>query len=356
MKKFILLSIIFASAISAAKKDDCLCYNTSSRNIENQGAGLYGEFLYWKAQESGLYYAHDCQSYFDGTDTKVASMIGDLHKVNPDWKPAFRVGAVFYLPYDKWETNLAYTYYRSKKSSTYNGVTPTLWGHSSRQIADFSNYAKASWRLNLNIADCEFGRQSYMGKYFSMKPYFGVRFAQVDQKLNINYVFNNNPANIGRLGASNVIKPKSFFAGAGLKAGIDTDFTLIKAIKFYTITSGSLLYGRFSNRYIVIQTLPAVPEQRTIANAGDSFYQSIASGQLAMGFKFGSYFNQNKNHFDFQIGWEQNIFFGVNKMQHYVHKLTEYSSHQDQVNGSKLMQENKNLTLQGIVVNATIDF
>lgn len=341
MKKFFLLTFVFLpfSLIFSHEM-------TVNSPLKDNPPSLFlkGDFLYWKAEIAGLYYAHDCQvDDTEGQDIVFESEIGNLKKIKTNWDPGLELLIGYLFPYDNWEMSLKWTYFSTKASSSFNSITPTFWGHTSHQDASFANRAQAHWKLSFNVEDLEISRDSWMGDFLSIRPYVGIRGAEIKQNFQVHYEIDNSHQPTKPF--TNTIKPKSNFLGFGAKGGLDLQFLFNSFSGIYTNGSVSLLYGRFNSHLIVDQLLIEYDNNSQIANSKDKFYQSIYTAQLGLGLKFGKNFNRN-NRIEFRIGWEQNIWFGINKMQHYVHKLIE----------GKMIQQSENLSLQGLVLNMKVDF
>jgi Legionella pneumophila major outer membrane protein precursor len=317
--------------------------NPSSRFEVDNGWNLFlnTEFLWWVAKEDGLYYA---QSGYTGAQTSVVppdgtkNFKGHLEKVKPHFRPGFRIGFGGNMGYDEWDILLNWTWFQSHARDHSHGLLLTLWGHP--EAANFGNNlsgalsANAKWSLHLNIIDLEMGRAFWVGRHFSLRPFFGIRGAWIDQHLNVRYDYTTTPITKGK------IRADSDFEGGGVRAGLDTRYTLFGGWSFYGIASASMLYGHydcdFSERWSGVK----------VAKTSDGFHNAASTAQLALGVRWDTYVHKDRYHFGLYAGWEQNIWFGLNKMNHFFGNLSD----------GNLEQMNGDLSLSGGTFGVRFDF
>ncbi len=300
---------------------------------------LFGEYLYWIAGEDSLYYAHTGR----GSGTTVVPPNGEINfkgrlkKVKPEWDSGLRLGIGFNFPKEGYDAAFYWTWFstdRSNSVSNPEGTLFSIWAHPDNTATVADTFAKGSWNLNFNLLDLEWGRSSWFGGYFSLRPFFGVRELWLRQDLKNRYDYDTTPITFGKLGA------KSDFSGGGLRAGADARFAIPYGFSIYGIASGSLLYGRFNADFRLKEN------SFTIAQAKNHFWRGISSLQLALGLGWDTHFFRDRLHIQFHIGWEQNEWFSVNQMSHYM----------QEVGSGVFFQENSNLSLQGLVAGGRFDF
>jgi hypothetical protein len=321
--------------------------NPSSRFQVDDGWNLFlnTEFLWWVAKEDSLYYAQS------GYSNQLTSAVppngtidfdGHLERVTPDWSPGFRVGFGGNMSYDEWDIFLNWTWFKShardSSHASKRGVLLVLWGHpdvdSGANSANGAVYAKGLWNMRLNTLDLELARSFWVGKHFSLRPFFGARAAWIDQDFKIDYHLTTTPITEAEL------KAESDFEGGGVRAGLDARFTLLGGWSFYGLASASMLYGHFDCDFHEEWV------EDDIARTRDGFHQAVSTAQLALGVRWDTYVHHDRYHFGLYAGWEQNIWFGLNKMNRYFHQLHE----------GNLEQLNSDLTLQGGTFGIHFDF
>jgi hypothetical protein len=313
--------------------------NPSSRFQVDNGWNMFlnTEFLWWVAKEDGLYFA---QSGFTNEATSAVppdgtkDFTGRLEKVHPHWRPGFRVGFGGNMSYDEWDIFLNWTWFKCHTERETKGSLLPLWGYPDAVNGNIASKAKGEWKLHYNVLDLEMGRSFWVGKYFSLRPFFGIRGAWINQHFNIKYDLKTATETDLR------VKPKSDFEGGGVRAGFDARFALWSGWSFYGIASAAMLYGYydcdFNEKW----------ESVVIAASKDHFRQAASTGQLALGVRWDCYVHHDRYHFGLYAGWEQNIWFGLNKMNRFFSALQ---------NGD-LQQMNSDLTLQGGTFGVRFDF
>jgi hypothetical protein len=338
-------SVLFADDFpsSTQGKEAGGLVNPSSRFQVDNGWNLFldGEFLWWVAKEDGLYYA---QNGFTNKETTVVppdgtvDFDGHIEKVHPHWHPGFRIGFGGNMSYDEWDIFLNWTWFRSHAETSRKGLLLVLWGHpdvdSSGNTARGAFTAKGDWHLHYNVLDLEMGRAFWVGKHFALRPFFSIRGAWIDQDFKIKYDLTTAPITDLHL------KAESEFEGGGIRAGFDARFTLWGGWSFYGIASASMLYGHYDCDF------REKWESVKIAVSRDGFHQAASTAQLALGVRWDGYTHADRYHVGLYAGWEQNIWFGINKMNHFFSGLHD----------GDLQQMNNDLTLQGGTFGIRFDF
>lgn len=343
-KKIIFLSIFTSIFFQLQAKDSNSSqkklYNPSNQVQVNKEKRLIfsADFLYWIAQENGLLLAQGGTEPGTSERTESYDYIGDLYKVKPDWQPGFRLCLGYKMPHDKWDSFLNWTFYQTSKNNTANNSLMTaVWGHS-HDLGNKVNAAQGKWSMHFNTIDLLLGRDLLTGKYLSLKPCIGIKGSLIPQNLKIDYTFPSTPTTNANM------KVKSNFYGAGPTINLNTLFSFNENFGIYGQGALALLYGKFdSGVYLVNQTETA---SSIIVDSKNKFTNSIGAAQLLMGLTYSSYISNKSYFLRLKLGWEQNIFYGINKMFHYLHSIQD----------SKAYQKNGNLTLQGLTCNISLDF
>jgi len=313
--------------------------NPPSRFQVENGWNLFlnTEFLWWVAKEDGLYYA---QGGFSGESTSAVppngtiDFKGHLKKITPDWFPGFRIGFGGNMGYDEWDLFLNWTWFKSHGRNSSEGLLLVLWAHPDADGASAATDAKGVWDLHINLLDLELGRAFWVGKHFSLHPFFGARGAWIDQDLKLEYTLTTAPV------TEYQYKPKCNFEGGGIRAGLDARFAMLGGWSLYGLASGSLLYGHFDT------DAKGKWNGTEIGEVRDGFHQAASTVQLALGVRWDTYLHKDRYHVGLYAGWEQNIWFGLNKMNHYFGNLNE----------GNLEQFSSDLTLQGGTFGVRFDF
>ena len=205
-----------------------------------------------------------------------------------------------------------------------------------------------TWNLKMDFVDATLGRWCWAGDQLSLRPFFGARGAWIRQTAM--YAFLNNRGGVGN-GSADVLIETSRSWGIGPSFGLNADWLLGCGIRFFGAASADLLYTWYSlhrdeAEFTGVTFLGASSESglsdfRTEGEfsqfllgligrveggfVGGSLAHQMAVTQkhiaflqphadLELGFGWGSYFSEDRWHFDlsasygFQVFWDQNMF------------------------------------------------
>jgi len=343
-----MLSLLFLSSLSLhaetsqIRDSQDVLINPSSRFNVKEGCNMFltADFLWWSANADGLYFA---QSGFGSATTQnppdgSVDFSGHLQRVKEEWRPGVRVGFGGNMPYDEWDIYLNWTWFQCdpKQQAQEQQGNPllVLWGHPDVAGTYLATQAEAKWELTINVLDLEMGRSFWVGKYFSIRPYMGIRGAWIDHAFKIQSEYAVTPQINGK------VKMKSDFEGVGARAGLDMRFALYNGWSLYGLVTGSLMYGYFNCDF------EEKANQIKIAYSEDRFHQGISTIQMGLGTRWDTYFHKKRYHFGISAGWEQNIWYGVSQFHRSSSQLQEGIFNQ---NGG-------NLTFQGGTLSGRLDF
>jgi hypothetical protein len=321
----------------------------SARPQVQGGINVYltGDWLYFKPQEKGLTYA--LQATATPTGDLWTNQNGSFISTNFSWQSGFRVGLGWNTKHDGWDFLLAWTrFYTHEQDSVTtvgtNYVFPTLADPNLATSPVTS--ASAYYKLHLNQLELILGREFYVSKALSLKPKVAVIADWISQKFNVDY---ENPSGVGTqpAGAYDNINNKNNFWGAGLKAGLNTQWELGWGFSIFGDGAFSLLYGKFdvSKQGEMFGSIDGTDTFSSI-NLTDNFYLARYIADLSLGMRWDYMFSDDRIHFGLQIGWEDHIYFGQN--QFLITPNANYIGLND--------NENQDLTLQGVVIGARLDF
>jgi hypothetical protein len=361
-----LLSGLYSDLVPQKKSD--LFYNPTSSFNDQSTLHLYlsGEYLNWRAQEGGLYYVQGGRS-IPVQDAYVPGGVGpafdgDLKRIEMKWDPGLRVSLGMHFKNRNWDLEGTWTYFKTDSISNYDGYSLSLSGVSTIQTSEnISNYGifdmdsvndpQAKWNLNMNLADLSLKAPFWFGKKFSVTPFLGGRGSWITQDFDIDVNYDTSwqrqppthPTNTPI--AKGKTTNKTNFRGGGIRSGAEANFHLGSGFSLFTFASGSLIFGRAHSFYKHVE-FDENNSELLIAQTQDQFYMGIPVIQYILGFKWDLLFADQRCHLGLQVGWEQNIWFSLNQIDRFFHKLPEMH----------FKQENSNLALQGLSVSARFDF
>ncbi|MGE0670934.1 MAG: Lpg1974 family pore-forming outer membrane protein [Parachlamydiales bacterium] len=290
---------------------------------------ITGEWLYWRTREGGLEYAVERSSAAPGVFTDAVPK-----KLSFDWQSGFRVGVGVHLPYDGWDLYVNYTDFRPEDSGHASGsVFPLLVYQGQLPINDVTE-AHGHWNIDFQTLDVEVGRRYYIGKSLILRPNIGIRGAWIDQHARFEYKGGEVPA-----GLEYTVHDKNDFKGAGLRAGINSNWYFGAGLSFNGDIFASLVAGHFD--------LSQDQKQRGIEviDLDSDFNQLSPNIQMFLGLSWDRNFYHNRCHFGLTLGFESQYWWRQNQME----RFTDSSQ-------PIYVRPDEDLSFYGINLRARIDF
>jgi hypothetical protein len=187
--------------------------------------------------------------------------------------------------------------------------------------------------MNLNMGDIELGRNCFVGKWLTIRPFMGVRGLVIDQDYHVTY----KGGTVAPTGSDHVHLDTDFW-GVGLRMGFNTLWGLGKGLGIYGNGSASLLSGNFNVHEKEKGDRP-MHITRDIDNV-------VPVADLALGLQWDYLFSAERCHFGVKLGWEFNMFFDQNQLFNFM---------STSLPGSVNFQ-NDDLSFQGVTLGFRFDF
>ncbi|MCP5492151.1 MAG: hypothetical protein H7A40_03815 [Chlamydiales bacterium] len=272
---------------------------------------ITADFIYWATRMDGLGYAA----------TNIAGVNVPQGSVShPDfgWEPGFKVGLGYNLPHDGWDVFVEYTYLRpSADDSTTNNTNRMvrLWADPTNNPFETVSSARANWDFDLNVIDLELGRNFFVSRYLTLRPFFGLKGAWTSSSFTIRTV----DALDSTLG--DVVAMGQDFWGVGFRTGMNTVWWFNKYFGIFGDFALSALWGDFdvTRRDANTITVNNVVTETTTSNTKNCFSSMKPVFEIAMGLEGDYWFSDDQYHFGAKLGWEmqywanQNQFFSLNE-------------------------------------------
>jgi hypothetical protein len=263
------------------------------------------------------------------------------HNLNPDpegsiqsdpWRArgAFRVGAGYRLPEDNWDIGFIYTYLHDDEGAALRApaggqlfATQTHPG-----TVEFANTAGADATLSYNVYDMEIGRSMDVSQHLSIRPFGGLRFADINQ--NFTVVYNGADAN------RDIVGSRIKFDGAGLRAGGQADWKVLEHISLYGRAAGSLMVGDFNVNQTEFNNNGTTP----LTNVQQSYRKITPVMEMGVGVAY------HTDHFRVSVGYEVTNWFN----------LVDTPSFVDDVHQGKYQRNVSDLGVDGLAVKAEVTY
>jgi len=281
--------------------------NPPARPVVRDGVDLWiqAEALYMHATE-------DCLAYGLKNDTPVAAgttaVDGRTKNVDYSWNWGFRAGIGYNLPHDGWDMLLNWTWFQASESKTEKPAAPetVLPTQLAAQVGTLSfPSSKGRATLHMNLLDWEMGREFFVSKWLTLRPFMGARAAW----LNRNFRFSYSNSSYKAAGHDH-----NRFRAGGLRGGLDTQWGLGSGWSFFGDLALSLLYGK--------QRLHSHQDDSTgkrIEHNHNAWSAVRPMLDLAFGLRWDHLFGCNDAYrFRIQLGWEQTSLLGFEKDMNFV--------------------------------------
>ncbi len=321
--------------------------NPSGRPQVKDGADLFftAEWLIWQAHENGLGYAIKSPADQALSAALYNSNVKNMHF---DWDSGFRVGFGWNTPHDGWDVSTNWTWFQNKAKrhtqvSSDNALLPTTnYAPANATVTRFGE-ADARWKLHLNMIDLDLGREFFVSKWMTLRPFVGVRTAWIHQKST--YTFSDATA-INSTQVGSLLVGKTNYWGIGPRTGLNTQWGVGGGVSFIGNAAFSLLYGCFHVEDT--QTQKFATSSNTAVSNSDGFRVDRPIAEIALGLRWDTMFANDHCHFGIQGAWEHLMFFGQNQFKQFIGTTTASSR--------SFVANQGDLTIQGWTLSARLDF
>ncbi|OGN65049.1 MAG: hypothetical protein A3E80_06620 [Chlamydiae bacterium RIFCSPHIGHO2_12_FULL_49_9] len=343
---------------SKAQQDPCACevpcepkapcvwkFNPCPPKCCTPNYGLYAvaDFLYWRAENHGFNFAYNRTGL-----TTNSNSSGSLVRPNASWEPAFRVGLGWNTEYDFWDLLLNWTWYHN----TSNGSATAVAGFAGAQgvLAPGTGTpfgsASATYKLKHNSIDLEVGRMMAWTKTISVRPFWGVRGAWINQKLNASYLGSLSPETI----STQTMKWKNKWWGVGPRIGANGDWELGCGFSMLSKMAGAMLYGQSRVRNYSEFTSQTVTTNTQLRSIAEHNYQLVPTLQMLVGLQWGTCFRCDSMYFHINANWETNYYWD----QFNIPIL--YAAAATDATTPITTFGSQPLTMEGLTINMELDF
>lgn len=314
-------------------------YNSPLRFSSCWGVFAGGSLLYWRAAEQNLEMCvlneFSTQYPIDG---KVATF-------DFTYNLAFNVFLGMEFCHDYWSSYLSYTRYNNSlsKTITTKDSKPKIFPNWLLEDALSAMpdqpliEAKGKWKLNINTIDWFISRHYYVGQYLTSRPYFGLRVAFIDQKLNIKYAPEVKDKHEHLFTSRNGISSW----GIGPRVGLDNWWGFCGNYRIFSDVSGGVIFTDYTTKTKQFEILNNV--KTTLISVNDDPNELKFDLQASIGLGWEDYLSYDRYHVNLTIGYDFLIFFNQNLFRRYL-------------NNSSGQIVNGDLYLHGLTVKLGVDF
>lgn len=276
--------------------------------------------FYWNAHQDGMEYG--LESHVANSSAANRRNLVDAKYLNPnfDWNFGFKLGVGYNTTCDGWDISILWTSFQGRASShdeaeaDDNHTLLPLWSAFTPPTPPlYVSNIETSWKLDLNLVDVELGREFWVSRYLTMRPFIGLRVAYLNQDYNIQYrggSFSETTPNV-----NDFVSLDNNYKGAGLRSGLDTVWNLGCGWAIYGDMAFSIIYGRFDVDHDEHTREAQSPFAKTrVLETTNSFRASRFALDLGLGLQWSSLFCDCKYGFTVGLGWEHHLFMDQNQL------------------------------------------
>jgi hypothetical protein len=284
---------------------------------------ISADALLWQLQEDGLTYA---------VETAAGLPVG-ANKVQQKYNWGFRIGLDWTIPHDNWDIALNWTHlisnrHGSSTAETRNTLVKTQ-GYVGTTTVGYTS-ASAKYHNRLDQIDLNLGREFFISKWVTLRPFFGLRADWLRQRLRSSYYLSTATT------ASQATYQRNKWWGIGIQSGLNTQWNFCGGFSLYGNVATAIEYG--------LQKLSLTESGTVNTPLGNSYHicRPILDLQLGLGWDYN--FCEDSFHFGLKLGWENHVYFDQSRFLSY--NTVNYS---DNSSGGSL-------TYQGWTLHACFDF
>lgn len=347
------------------------------------GFSLFGDYLYWFANEPGLPLAVRARNDFipgvpllGGFPPTELLLVPVKYKfMGSKWSSGFRAGLGWNGSCDGWYGSAVWTFYQNRKHTSHsvplqiNPLTSNAIAGGQVLINPWMNAAtlnvsvpqfqsiKGNWHLHFNQVDLELGTDYWATRSFSMHPYVGARgaFIKTDYGVTSNGLA---PVNF-TLFVEDLFQNK--FWGVGAMAGIEAGWLMCRGLSILGSVEGALLYGRYSvkqNENIVLNAFTITPPliQQSFTSSSSRFFGFQPVIDIFLGFSWEKACYCDRFSYTLSVGWEEQVWFQNSYRMKTVNNVLNVVSLPIQLSFGSFDTIVTNLVMGGLTVSLAIDF
>lgn len=302
---------------------------------QKSGCRFYSDLLFWTAHSDGIGFTTK------PSDVLITDNFTKKSVVNPtyDWRWGYRVGGECKFCCLPLTIQGSWIYLKSKAHGQrshnsgppeYLGIYP-IWSMNPGSLAsDYVSSACSHWHLTTNIVDLNFQYDGVCPWHcIFIKPFLGVRFASLNQKLSAKYeggIFYSG---------QDYNQLRCRFYGLGPRFGVNGEYELPCGFSIIGRAAFSPLYGRFRNNHRETYLRNAIYHRSSQSN------HFVLSTDFEIGIRWKGTLVDCFPNMIVDVAWEGQEFFSANRFNRGKYHF---------------FSKNRALFLQGLTISTGLNF
>ena len=229
------------------------------------------------------------------------------------FQPGLKVGTGMGMIHDGWDLYFQYTWLRQLETS--KSAIANLPSFST-QAFPFLNpsqpetlsvmllsFAKLSRKFEFNVLDSDIGRNFFISKRLTLRPFFGFKLASMFEKTKIFYEGLGSVRNSASQASQNL-------NGIGIRGGINTVWYIVRTLGFYGDLALTTLWSDFHNRWNNSVSADALSHSYQIKN---TTLDEIPVLEAGLGATYMVWFAKERYLLTLKAGWEEQVWLNYNQ-------------------------------------------
>jgi hypothetical protein len=372
--------------------------NPSARPVVKTSAdvNIFGELLFMKAEQGGMEFALRRYGHDIGQPSTAAAaaalpipnaasgpQYGKVISSQSNWDWGLRIGMGYNMVHDGWDIAATWMRFHTIHDATNTGhgraageyvplIVPPMSGQNGSDTGGAittggtvtapgflikCDWVTQRWRLNLDTADLEVGREFFVSRWMTLRPFIGPRAAFINQHYRPQFfggefvsLFDGSASqttpNLISESASVVrSEMRNRFWGCGPRLGIASVWGMGYGLSIYGNADMSILWGHFRvrNETYITQQNGTVTQ---IVNFTNNRQARVPTANLMAGIRYDHVFGEMSDYgLAILLGYEHNLYWDQNQAMKFDH-----------ANSFALGSVSDDLSLAGLHFGALFDF
>lgn len=273
------------------------------------------DFIWWKSFVGNAEYA-----WAGVTDGRLVTVGDSLSKGNIktpdfDFAPGFKLGLGLNFLHDGWDLYGNYTWLapQSETTSVIGQQGVGLIGNFNPNTGPYDGFgppaltsANSKWKQNFNVLDVELGRNFFISRFITLRPFFGLKFDWIKEEFH-DQLFSNT-TNFQSIDLKRL--ERAF--GVGIRAGLDTVWHFTKNWGLYGDFAATALWSDFHTT--ILENAFNSSGLAEGINSYEKIQQVTPVFEASLGLIYMLWFNQNRTMFFAKAGWEEQVWVHYNQI------------------------------------------
>jgi hypothetical protein len=298
--------------------------------VDGTDTFVYADFIWWQTYIDGMEFAYSGVAD-NGYAVPVGSSTGSGHAVHPEFQyaPGIKAGFGWHFDHDGWDMQAGWTMLSSNVEqnslSTFassgvgmSSIQEVVLNNGSVQTIGLSD-ASSKWKQDFNVIDLELGRDFFLSRYLTMRPFAGLKSAWIHETTTNTYVAAPGILNSGTVATptstltSYVLDNYQHLWGIGIRGGVGTGWHITKNWMLYGDMAFTNLWGVFHKSAKGMNN-SSVGTSMTL-NTSEEYHSIIPVIEAGFGVSYINWFADNRVRYELRMGWEEQVWLDYNRSQ-----------------------------------------